>query len=59
MTSSDVEQALGQARAHVYRQQHAGTHAQDREDARRWLDRWGDGRCTCEKCQREGAKAPG
>lgn len=50
-------QALAEATAHVWRQQHAGTHEQDREDARRWLDRWGAARCTCEKCQQEGRRS--
>jgi len=33
-------EALRQARAHVYRQLH-GRHAQDRIDAKEWLDRYG------------------
>ena len=46
----DLQQALREASAHVFRQQHAGTHEQDRADAREWMDRYGGGRCCCEKC---------
>lgn len=56
--SNDDQEALASARAHVFRQQHAGTHEQDREDARRWMGRWGGGACQCEACER-GSKAFG
>lgn len=45
--------ALREAAAHVFRQQHVGTHEQDRADARVWMDAYGGGRCRCEKCDRD------
>ena len=49
-------QALALAHAHVWRQQHVGTHDQDREDARKWFDRFGSGRCKCPRCAKDGKK---
>ena len=40
------------ARTHVFRQQHAGSHEQDRFDAREWLKRYEGKACRCPKCLR-------
>jgi hypothetical protein len=45
MTSEEIErlkQALKEAKAHVYRQQYVGKHEQDRLDASKWLERYGE-----------------
>jgi DNA-binding helix-hairpin-helix protein with protein kinase domain len=56
MTEAEMWQALHDAADHVYRQQHAGSHEQDREDARAWMDAHGGGRCHCEKCERDATR---
>lgn len=40
-TTSTVQEALDAARPHVYRQQFAGKHEQDREDAKAWVEKYG------------------
>jgi|19_taG_2_1085344.scaffolds.fasta_scaffold124056_1 hypothetical protein len=39
--NKEQRQAIKEARAHVYRQQHHGKHDQDRADAVEWLKKWG------------------
>ena len=41
-TTSTIREALDAAKPHVYRQQHAGKHEQDKLDAKDWLERDGD-----------------
>jgi len=54
---AELERALRAAKAHVYRQQHAGTHEQDRHDARKWMDEHGGGRCGCPRCIADARRA--
>jgi len=51
-----VAEALRKARHHVYRAQHDGKHEQDRHDARQWMDDHWDGRCRCDRCERDEAR---
>ena len=37
-----LQQCVKEARAHVFRQQFAGKHEQDRIDAADWLKKWGE-----------------
>lgn len=46
-----VEQ-LREARVHVVRQQHDGSHEQNRYDAREWLKQFGEKPCCCKRCLR-------
>lgn len=55
-TALDDAEALRLARHHVQRAQHDGRHEQDRHDARKWMDEHGDGRCRCDRCERDEAR---
>jgi hypothetical protein len=48
-----LRRAIDEASSHVSRQQHVGTHEQDRYDAMAWRERYTEhGRCKCVKCKR-------
>lgn len=52
----DSGQSLAEAAIHVWRQQHAGTHEQDRYDAREWLRRYNGKPCQCNLCLQLGKR---
>lgn len=52
LAPGELIEAIKQAGAHVYRQQHDGSHEQDRWDAMVWRERYAKhGRCKCAKCE--------
>lgn len=42
LSKEESKQCIKEARAHVYRQEHAGKHEQDRLDAIDWIKKWGN-----------------